>query len=129
MTQQIDFDLETMVYDKLHDYQSKLIGKLADGIAPGELMVFTAGRQTGKSLYADYANMFNDIMLKRPSYKQLETAVVDNEPWVRVECNKEIAAWVRGQNTKYWYEHSGNLQIMFDLHDKLYTMLKLTFTP
>lgn len=125
MTQHVTFDIESMVDYKLRDYQVKLIGQLAGS----EVKVFTSGRQTGKSLYADYANMFNDIMLKRPNYEQMETALVDNEQWVSVKCNREIAAWVRGQNTKYWYEHKGGVQVIFDLNDKLYTMLKLTFTP
>jgi hypothetical protein len=129
MTQHVIFDIESMVSDKLHDYQAKLFGQLAGGIAPGEMIVYTAGRQTGKSLYADYAKMFNDVMLVRPNYEQMETATIDNEQWVSVKCNREIAAWVREQNTKYWYEHKGGVHAIFDINDKLYTILKLTFTP
>lgn len=118
-------DIESMVGDNLHPYQVNMINKLA-GFKAGEMSIISAGRQTGKSYFAD---MYNTVF-KLPAYKQMSIAKVDDAEWVTVQCNKEIAAWVREQNTKYWYEHNSNsFGSSFDLHSKLYTMLKLTFTP
>jgi len=118
-------DIESMVGDNLHPYQVNMINKLA-GFKAGEMSIISAGRQTGKSYFAD---MYNTVF-KLPAYKKMSIAKVDDAEWVTVQCNKEIAAWVREQNTKYWYEHNSNsFGSSFDLHSKLYTMLKLTFTP
>lgn len=121
----VALDIESMVGDKLYPYQVDMINKIA-GFKAGEMSIISAGRQTGKSYFAD---MYNTVF-KLPAYKKMSIAKVDDAEWVTVQCNREIAAWVREQNTKYWYEHNSNsFGSSFDLHSKLYTMLKLTFTP
>lgn len=49
----VSFDIETM-----HHWQKDLV----TGMRKGEVTVMMASRQTGKSTYAAYARLFNDIM-------------------------------------------------------------------
>jgi hypothetical protein len=117
MTKTAYVDIETM-----YPWQEKML----TGIKAGEMTIISAARQTGKSLYSD---MFNAVFQWAPTYEQLESAELDGEQWTSVRCDSDIAKWVRGQNTKYWYEHKGGVRAVFDLHEKLYTMLRLKFTP
>jgi len=63
-----------------------------------------------------------------PTYKILDKALVDNEQWytVRVYC-VPIMTWARASNRDWWYEHPNNGRdgIIFDMHEKLFTMLSL----
>ena len=125
---QIIVDLETMATDGLHSWQKDLINH-SIGFKTGEMMVISAGRQTGKSYYNQFMQNYLSEM-NAPAYKQMDKATVDNEEWVTVKCNYETAAWVREQKQKYWYEHNTlTIGSMFDIHEKLYTMLKIKFTP
>ncbi len=125
---QVAIDLEAIVLEDLHSWQKDLINRTA-GFKAGEMMVISAGRQTGKSYYQQYMTNFL-AELHSPAYEQIGEGVVDGDLWLTVKCNKETAAWVRGQNKKYVYEHSTSRPLaMFDVHEKLYTMLKIKFTP
>ncbi len=53
MTNKVAFDIET-----LHSWQKDLV----TGMRKGEMTVMMSGRQTGKSHYAAYARLFDDIM-------------------------------------------------------------------
>lgn len=118
------YDIESVVE---HKWQMDLINKTG-GFKPGEFVV-SVGRQTGKSLYLQYVKDLT-YMLNGPAYSEMDDSIVDNERWFCVKCNDEVAKWLRTQNKNYWYEHNTSKPIpMFDVQDKLYTMLKLTFTP
>jgi hypothetical protein len=112
----------------IHPWQQDLINQTV-GFKAGEMSIISAGRQTGKSFYQQY---MNNVMheMNRPTYKQMSFSKVDDAEWVTVQCNREIAAWVREQHQKYWYEHN-NMKFgsSFDIHSKLYTLLKIKFTP
>jgi len=121
-------DIETLTTYDLHPWQKDLVN-LSVGWKAGEMSIITAGRQTGKSYYqqvvAEFMTTFNT-----PAYEQIGEGVVDGDLWLTVKCNDETAAWVRGQNKKYVYEHSTSSgRPLFDVHEKLYTMLKIKFTP
>lgn len=125
---QVTVDIEAMTADGLHSWQKDLINH-SIGFKTGEMMVISAGRQTGKSYYNQFMQNYMSEM-NAPAYKQMDKATVDNEEWVTVKCNYETAAWVREQKQKYWYEHNTlTIGSMFDIHEKLYTMLKIKFTP
>ena len=125
---QIIVDLETMATDGLHSWQKDLIN-YSIGFKTGEMAIISAGRQSGKSYYNQFMQNYL-TELYSPAYEQIGEGVVDGDLWLTVKCNNETAAWVRGQNKKYVYEHSTSSPLaMFDVHEKLYTMLKIKFTP
>jgi len=112
----------------IHPWQKDALNNLYGGIARGEMSIISSGRQSGKSYYQQLlAEYFHEF--RSPAYEQVSSELVDGERWMTVKCNKETAAWVREQNKKYVYEHSGSYQSLFDIHEKLYTMLKIRFTP
>ena len=109
----------------LKSYQMDLLKKLNGGYKPGEMMVISAGRRTGKSYY-------NQMLIDQTqSYRNITHATVDDHKWYTVKCNKETAAWVRQQSRDMWHEHIDlNWAVyknMFDIHERIYTMLQLKF--
>jgi hypothetical protein len=103
----------------------EILKNVTGGIHPGEMMIFSSGRRTGKSYYNQM------LMDQTQSYKDITHATVDDYEWYTVKCNKETAAWVRQQNKDMWYEHiDSNWTIyknMFDMHEKIYTMMLLKY--
>ena len=73
-------------------YQLELI-KAMEKHKGKELVIISAGRQTGKSLYSQ---MFQAIM-ENP-YTKLTTSKVDGKPWYTIKCNNEVAAYIRSQS-------------------------------
>jgi len=125
----VNIDIESLLNEPMRPWQNTFLNT-AMSFKPGEMMtVISASRQTGKSYYNQFmSNYFADLNM--PSYEQIDTEMVDSEEWVSVKCNNETAAWVREQKQKYWYEHNTmKFGALFDMHSKLYTMLKLKFTP
>jgi hypothetical protein len=108
----------------LKSYQMKILKNLTDGIHPREMMVISAGRRTGKSIYYRYMQELIPYTLKA-------FAIVDDVKWFTVQCNKEVAVWLRSQPEKMCYEHiDPNWMLhknMFDMHEKIYTMLQLKY--
>jgi hypothetical protein len=108
----------------LTDYQKKMLV----GYNANELMLISAGRATGKSSYYQYW-IKEGMQAKKTPFTHVETVTVDDEPWHTVRCNRDTAIWIRGQNRKSWYEHSEpTLYTVFDISDKLYTMLQVGFS-
>lgn len=103
--------------------------KLINGFAKGEMVVISAGRQTGKSYYSQYVQMFDEIM--GPPFKKLTQATVDGELWYTVKCKPEVASWIRTQAKSLWYEHiDANWYVYkntFDINEKLYTAIGIKF--
>jgi hypothetical protein len=60
---------------------------------------------------------------------KMDEALVDGETWYTVKCAKLLSAWVRQQPAGDWVEHidgQGYVHLnMFDVHEKLYTVLLL----
>lgn len=111
---------------KLEPWQITLLDKMA-GVKPGERVIITAGRQTGKSHWNQYMQY-----LQAEPYKIVSTATVDNVLWHTVKCNKPACEWIRSQESKdQWYEHiDTNWYVhgsMFDVSEELYMMLVLKF--
>lgn len=102
-----------------------ILRNVTEGIHPGEMMIYSVGRRTGISYY-------NSMLLEQThSYRDVAHATVDDHEWYTVKCNIETATWVRQQNKEMWYEHiDSNWTVyknMFDIHEKIYTMLQLKF--
>lgn len=113
---------------QLKPYQLDLIDKLK-GYKPGELVLFTGGRQIGKS---HITQMYREI-IDTPSFIKDQGTLVDGVPWYVVKCKKEVAAWIRTQDSSMWYEHIDSQWFVykdrFDVHEKLVTMISIKFGP
>lgn len=94
----------------------------ATGWRKGQITTVMAGRQTGKSTFMDIANP--------PAIRILDSATVDGETWYTVQCKPIVSGWVQEQDPNMWHRHvNENFWTkhfnVFDMHEKLYTMLIL----
>lgn len=73
-------------------------------------------------------------VMDRKQYAVKDTTTVDNSTWYTITCTLEVAKWIRetysDSNDDKWYEHKnintwGYRQSVFDIHEKIYTMLSL----
>ena len=111
---------------ELTPYQQALFDKIsAGGVRAGELMVLSAGRQTGKSIYS--SNLCQEVMYS--GFVTVDQALVDNEPWYVIRTHSsDVAAWLRSQPKELRHEYGGNQYRygnMFDVKENLYLLLSL----
>ena len=113
----------------LYPYQLKLL----EGIAKGEMVVMTAGRQVGKSMVNQlllYKHMMENTV-EIPFFVK-DSAIVDGEKWYTVRCTDEVGRWVRTQSKDIWSEHIDQkwhvYRNTFDMHEKLLTMLNIKWS-
>lgn len=104
------------------------------GWKPGELVVMTAGRGTGKSMITQYFKNWHMIFDEpQPAYKILTTATVDGSQWYTVTCTRDISIWIRETfadlEDKQWFSNIDEKWMInmntYDMHEELYTMLQL----
>jgi len=112
---------------KIYDIESM---SATSGFKQGELMLFAAGRQTGKSMY-DF-NLKRLVMMKHPKFRIHNQAQVDGETWYTVGLNKEVCEWLHTQSTELFHEYPGEIWTFsvyeYDIHEKLYTILALRWS-
>lgn len=96
----------------------------ATGWRKGQISVLMAGRRTGKSTFMDIA--------QPPAIRILDQALVDGETWYTVQCKPSlVSGWVQQQDANLWHRHEHVDKQwfihfnVFDMHEKLYTMLIL----
>lgn len=53
--------------------------------------------------------------------------VVDNANWYIVQCNCEIAQWIRKHSKLDFYEYSSTTTPLFEIHERIYINLGLKF--
>lgn len=118
---------------ELKSYQQALLDKLSTGgFKPGEMTLFTAGRQTGKSTISQYYKQWQ-AMQEQPKCKIISSAEVDGATWYTVACHKEVSMWIRenGVENDSWYEHIDEKwhvhRNMFDISAELYMLAVLKF--
>lgn len=113
---------------KLQPYQQDLVDKLK-GYKPGEMIIFSSGRQTGKSHMNRIIQEYQNLMAT--PYRYITEANVDGEKWYTVSGQKPVCAWIRTQDQQYWHEHINKDWYVsyntFDIHEKIYTMLGMKF--
>ena len=67
-----------------------------------------------------------------PNFKTHDESVVDGATWYTVGCYDDTSQWLRSQDRELWHEHVEQLWAgynnIFDIHEKLYTMLALKFS-
>ena len=124
-------EVDMMKQFELKPYQQVLFDKMsAGGFKPGELFIFTAGRQPGKSmLNAMYGKLMEQ---SRPKFQVTDQALVDGATWYTITCVPEVGAWIRKQPKESQYAHIDKnwtiYQNWFDIHEELYSMLALRWT-
>lgn len=120
---------------KLHSYQQALYDKLSSGgFKQGEMMIYSSGRQTGKSQINQYINQWYSMQADRePLHKIIDSAKVDGKTWHTIACRKEVSMWIRENSIENdsWYEHIDDKwtlhRNMFDVSEELYMMVVLKF--
>lgn len=122
------FDLKVLtanlsVESKLHPWQENLFKNLKQ-FKPGEMVVFSSGRQVGKSYYYEYARMQNK------SFVVQDNATVDGEPWYTIRCMPNVGNWIRGNLDKNkWSDIGSHRWIeLFDVHESILLQLTLKFS-
>jgi archaellum biogenesis ATPase FlaH len=112
----------------MYTYQHALYDKLqAGGFKQGEIMLFAAGRQTGKSMFNQ---MYGSMMKPVTEFEITAKAEVDGATWYTVSCTKDISEWLRSQSRELQYEalaHGFHFP-QFDIHEKLYILLALKWS-
>ena len=113
----------------MYPYQTALLDKLNQGgVKQGEIMLFAAGRRTGKSML----NQWFGSMTTPAKFSILNQAQVDGDTWYTVKCTKEVSAWLREQSKELQYSHIDARWFthtnQFDIHEKLYTLLALKWS-
>jgi hypothetical protein len=65
-------------------------------------------------------------------FKIHDQSTVDSTTWYTVSCYDDTSEWLRTQDQELWHEHIQNkwgvINHLFDIHEKLYTMIALKFS-
>ena len=68
----------------------------------------------------------------KPNFKIHDESVVDGATWYTVGCYDDTSQWLRSQDQELWHEHIEKMWAgyhnIFDVHEKLYTMLALKWS-
>lgn len=125
-------DLETLTNTGLQTWQKDLIG----GFKKGELVTYSAGRQTGKSTFtvAALKKILDDMESLDPNFEVLTTGIVDGTPWYTISCKKDVSIWIRENGTENsewadyiddkWMYHRNKL----DVSKEMLTLIKLRWS-
>lgn len=113
--------------NNLHSWQADLLTKF-QGFSPGDLVVLSYGRQTGKSYYYEYTKEYS--MLRGKNFVVQENATVDDEPWYTINCTSEVGNWIRNTSDKSkWSDLGAHRWIqLFDIHESILLQLNLKFS-
>ena len=111
------------VESKLHPWQENLFKNL-EQFKPGEMVIFSSGRNVGKSFYYEYASMQNKNFVVQDS------ATVDGEPWYTIRCLPHVGGWIRDNPDKNKWCDIGNHRWieLFDIHESILLQLNLKFS-
>jgi len=123
---------QTKMTYELHPWQKDLVSKLEAGRKPGEMFVISAGRQTGKSRFADSWNAIFNQHMSDTKFKIYDKALVDGDQWYTVGCTPDVSEWMRTQPESLWHEHIDEKWTIhlnrFDIHEKIYTQMGLKWS-
>jgi hypothetical protein len=119
----------------LQPYQQVLWDKVRQGgFKQGQMTLYSAGRQTGKSTFGQYVKQWHDMQeQQQPKCEIIDSAEVDGNMWHTVACHKSVSTWIRenGVENESWKEHIDARwylhRNMFDISAELYMMVVLKF--
>jgi hypothetical protein len=67
-----------------------------------------------------------------PRVKIHDRSTVDGSTWYTIGCSYETSRWLRSQDRELWHENIeknwAGYHNIFDIHEKLYTMIALKFS-
>ena len=76
--------------------------------------------------------MMESWRYKTNFFKIHDRSIVDDATWYTVSCYDDTSQWLRSQDRELWHEHIekrwAGYHNIFDVHEKLYTMLALKFS-
>lgn len=75
-------------------------------------------------------SVFNSMVqqLSQPRITVLDQTQVDDDQWYTLDVDPAVATWVRQQCHEHWHEHTSNrFRPIMDVHEHLYTMIRLKF--
>lgn len=84
-----------------------------------------------------YPNVMSPVIVKRAPYVNLLTSyTVDDEVWYTVSLLRDASVWLRetyaDHEDRQWYTHTDDRWQtyfnVFDIHEKVYTMLMLRWS-
>jgi hypothetical protein len=107
-----------------HPWQQQMFDRITSGgIKPGEMMITSAGRGTGKSAFSSQFWMDG----RADSWFRGASAECDDGVWHSVVCFSNVAAWIRAQDPVLWMEtsHPNSIGNTFDIDDSLLVLLSL----
>ena len=85
-----------------------------------------------KKMQQEIDEQFMSQWIYKPNFKIHDESVVDGEIWYTVGCFDDTSQWLRSQDRELWHEHVEQLWAgyhnIFDVHEKLYTMLALKWS-
>jgi hypothetical protein len=85
-----------------------------------------------KKMQAEIDEQFMSQWIYKPNFFIHDESVVDGATWYIVGCYDDTSQWLRSQDQKLWHEHINNkflvINHLFDIHEKLYTMLALKWS-
>lgn len=123
--------------EKLQSWQKQTLDTLHGGIARGEMMTFSSGRNLGKSAFTAAAlqKLIDDMMpFATPNFEVLSSTDVDGTPWFTISCRKEVSIWIRenGVEDHEWYSHIDSRwaihRNVFDVSQNILSLIKLRWS-
>lgn len=117
-----------MAMSELPSWQPDILDQITKGFKPGELMLYSAGRGTGKSAISQWLDA---VQKNSVNYTIEARAQVDGEPWYTVRIYEpHVIRWLRSQDSSQ-YDHLKSdhpMITLVDMHEQLYTMMVLKFS-
>ena len=97
-----------------------------DYVYPEVVMMF-------EDFEATLNDVFRDLYGVKRGFRIHDQGLVDDRTWYTVSCSYEASQWVKRQSRELWHEHINNkwdvrINNMFDIDEKLYTMLALRWS-
>jgi len=115
---------------ELKPYQKMIVDNLRN--LNGKSVMQIAARHVSKTTtMREFSEKFSAMREERTVlHKVVSRAEVDNEPWLTIRCNREVANWLRTKKTschKHVDQPWNAYLETFDISEELYMMLVLKF--
>ena len=85
-----------------------------------------------KKMQEEIDEQFTSQWMYKPRVKIHDQSTVDGATWYTVGCSYETSRWLRSQDRELWHEHIeknwAGYHNIFDVHEKLYTMMALKWS-
>jgi hypothetical protein len=85
-----------------------------------------------KQMQQEIDEQFMLKLMNNPSIKIHDRGIVDGKTWYTIGCYNDTSKWLRSQDRELWHEHVEHMWAgyhnIFDIHEKLYTMLALKWS-